>query len=150
MRALARNPELNVVVFALLLNFPWEILQASLFAGMGEAPHAVAIKACSQATFGDAVIMLFAYWSVSVLARSRNWIRAPSGRQLSWLVAIGVVVTVVIEWLATRGHWIGSWTYGKEMPVLPGLGIGLSPLIQWLVLPLLVVYLVCRQTGGRQ
>ena len=149
MRALARNPECNVAVFALLLNFPWEILQAPLFAGMGDTPYAEAIKGCSQATLGDAVIVLLAYWSVSVVARSRHWILAPSGRQLALFIAIGVSIAAVIEWLATRGHWVGSWTYSKEMPVLPGLGIGLSPLLQWLVLPLLVAWFVRRQLADR-
>jgi hypothetical protein len=31
------------------------------------------------------------------------------------------------------------------MPVVPGVGIGLSPLIQWLALPPLVIWLVRRQ-----
>ena len=148
MRAVTLIPEVNVAIFALLLNLPWEILQASLFVGMAEAPFAEAIKGCTQGTLGDGVIMLLAYWSVSLFARKRRWILAPSGRQLALFIAIGVSITAVIEWLATRGHWVGSWTYSKEMPVLPGLDIGLSPLLQWVVLPLLVVWFVRRQLAS--
>lgn len=144
-RTLTRNMELNVAVFALLLNFPWEILQAPLFVGMADSSFIDAIKGCSQATLGDALIMLLAYWTVSGVAKSRNWILAPSSRQLSLFLAVGVIITVAIEWLATRGYWIQSWTYSPAMPIVPGVGIGLSPLLQWIFLPLLVICFVRRQ-----
>lgn len=142
---LTRNIELNIAVFALLLNFPWEILQAPLFVGMGGGTFIHAIKGCAQGTLGDAVIILLAYWTVSGVAASRGWIVAPSFRQLALFIAIGVLITAAIEWLATRGHWVQSWVYSSAMPVVPGLGVGLSPLLQWVVLPPLVVWFVRRQ-----
>lgn len=140
-----KTPEANIAIFALLLNFPWEVLQAPLYAGMAEASHAQATLACLRATFGDVVIMLLAYAAVAACARSRHWILAPRRWQLVLFVMIGVSVTAAIEWLATRGHWVTSWTYLPAMPLLPGTGIGLVPLAQWLVLPLLTVWFVRRQ-----
>ena len=142
---LTRNIELNLVVFALLLNFPWEILQAPLFVGMADGPFIDAIKGCAQGTLGDAVIMLLAYWTVSVVAGSRNWILAPNGRQLFLFVAIGVLITASIEWLAIRGYWVQNWNYSQAMPVVPGIEVGISPLLQWIILPLLVIWFVRRQ-----
>lgn len=147
---LTRNIESNIVVFALLLNFPWEILQAPLFAGMADGPFIDAIRGCAQGTLGDAVIMLFAYWTVSGIDASRDWILRPSGRQLTLFVSVGVVITAVIEWLAIRGHWVQSWTYSTAMPVVPVIGVGLSPLLQWIVLPLLLVWFVRRQLSERK
>lgn len=141
----ASNTEVNVAVFALLLNLPWEILQAPLFAGMADAPFSYAIQGCARATAGDAVIMLLAYWTVSAVAESRNWILDPSNRQLAVFVFIGVVVTTAIESLATRGYWVRNWSYALAMPVVPGIGVGIVPLIQWTILPLLVVWFVRRQ-----
>ena len=40
MRAVTRVPECALAVFALLLNFAWEMLQMPLFLGMAEAPFA--------------------------------------------------------------------------------------------------------------
>ena len=142
-------PEFNVAVFALLLNFPWEVLQAPLFAGMADTPFVEVIAGCSQASLGDVVIMLLAYWSVAIAARSRRWVLTPSGRQMSLFIAIGVSITAVIEWLATSGRWLQSWTYSPSMPVVPGFGIGLAPLAQWVVVPLLVLWFVRRQGAGR-
>jgi hypothetical protein len=130
--------------FGLLLNFAWEILQAPLYAGMAGLPHAQVTKACLQATLCDMVIMLLAYGAVAVFARRRRWVVAASG-WLAWFVAIGVSITAAIEWLATRGHWVGSWNY---LPLLPGTGIGLAPLLQWVLLPLLTVWFTRRQMAS--
>jgi len=140
-----RLPELNVAFFALLLNFPWEILQSPLFEGMANAPHWTIVKVCSWATLGDALIMLMAYWLVAAQARSRHWIMSPTKFQLLLFVTVGVVITVAIEWLVLRGLWFEAWKYSPLMPVIPGIGIGLSPLLQWIVLPPLVAWLVRRQ-----
>lgn len=148
--ALAAMPELNVAIFALLLNLPWEVLQARLFVGMADAPYAEAILGCVQATLGDMIIMLLAYGAVAVGASSRRWVLAPSGRQLAWFIGIGVLITAVIERLATSGRWVESWSYSPAMPVLPGIGIGLVPLLQWVLLPPLVVWFVRRQLTGQQ
>lgn len=144
------TPEFNVATFSLLLNFAWEILQAPLYAGMAGMPHAQVTKVCLQATFGDVLIMLLAYGAVAVAARSRRWIVAASGWQLAWFVAIGVVITAGIEWLATRGHWVQSWNYLPAMPLVPGTGIGLAPLLQWVLLPLPTVWFVRRQLAQAQ
>ena len=147
-QALTDNIELNVAVFALLLNFPWEILQVPLFAGMADGPYIDAIRGCTQATLGDAVIMLLAYWMVSGLAACRAWILAPRAWQVALFLTIGVLITVAIELLATRGYWVEDWSYSPAMPVVPGIGVGLSPLLQWIVLPLLVVGFVRRQLSA--
>ncbi|WP_162899861.1 hypothetical protein [Halomonas sp. JS92-SW72] len=40
------------------------------------------------------------------------------------------------------------WQYGELMPTLPLLGTGLAPLLQWLLLPPLIVWLARRQLLG--
>ena len=148
--AVTGTPEFNVATISLLLNFAWEMLQAPLFVGMADMPHAQGTRACLQAAFGDMLIMLLAYGAVAVVARNRRWIVAASGWQLAWFIAIGVAITVVIEWLATRGHWTNRWNYLPAMPLLPGTGIGLLPLLQWVVLPLLTMWFVRRQLAHGQ
>ena len=147
--AVTDSPEFNVTVFALLLNFAWEILQAPLYVGMADMPHAQVTRACLQATVGDAVIMLLAYEFIAVATCSRRWIVAATASQLFWFVAVGVSTTAAIEWLATGGYWIASWNYQPTMPLVPGTSIGLVPLLQWVVLPLLTVWFVRRQLADR-
>ncbi len=147
LRALIATPEFNLAVFALLLNFPWEVLQAPLFEGKAAAPHASVIGACLQATLGDAVIMLLAHASIAAATRRRRWVLTPSRREVVGFAAVGVAITAVIEWLATRGQWAQTWAYSSEMPVIPGIEIGLSPLLQWVIVPPIALWFVRRQSA---
>lgn len=137
-------PELNVALFAFLLNFVWEMLQVPFFAEMPRMPHWSAVLFCARATVGDAEIAVIAYWAVALLAApGRKWILRPSRRHVGGFVAAGVGVTVVLEIVFTR-VW-HRWSYSELMPVVPVLDVGLSPIAQWMILPPLVVWLVRRQ-----
>lgn len=89
------------------------------------------------------MIALIAFWAVAISCRSRRWILAATGRQLIGFVAVGVAITIGMEWLATQV--LGRWAYAASMPVVPGLEVGLSPLLQWILLPPLVIWFVRRQ-----
>ncbi|EWS57025.1 MULTISPECIES: hypothetical protein [unclassified Methylibium] len=146
LRAIA--PEASIALFALLVNFPWEMLQAPLFAGHAQAPHLIVVLSCLQATVGDAAIMLVAHGLASWFAGDRRWLLAPTAADLARLSTTGIVVTVGIEWFATRGWWVQAWSYSALMPVVPGLGVGLAPLVQWFILPPLVAWLAKRHLHG--
>jgi len=136
-------PELNVAVFSFLLNFVWEMWQIPFFAAIPSEQHWVGVAACTQASFGDAAISLVAFWCVAALARSRWWIINASPFQVVGFVAVGVVITIIFEALATGPF--GRWSYAPSMPTLPVLGTGIVPLLQWILLPPLTVWFVRRQ-----
>jgi len=136
-------PEVNVAIFAFLLNLVWEFAQVPLFEGMPVAGHWRAIQVCARATAGDVAIALVAFWAVSWAWRSRLWILRPTTFQLGGFVAVGLVITVFIEWLSTQV--LDRWAYSASMPTVPGLGVGLSPLLQWVLLPPLLAWFVRRQ-----
>lgn len=143
LRRVLEAPEANVAVFAFLLNYPWEFLQVPLFRGMAEAPHWEAVKFCTGATLGDAVIAVVAFWGVTAACGNRRWILRPSAVQVAGFTATGLAITLVLEWLATGP--LGRWAYAEAMPIVPLLGVGLSPVLQWILLPPLVAWLVRRQ-----
>lgn len=136
-------PEVNVAIFAFLLNYPWEFLQVPFFAEMATAPHWDAVRFCTRATLGDVGIALVSFWAVAAIARSRDWILRPTLRQVVAFAAGGIAITVAFEWLATE-VW-GRWAYGAAMPTVPLLGTGILPLLQWAILPPLIVWFVRRQ-----
>ena len=145
--AMVNTPEFNVVMFSLLLNLAWEIWQVPFFHGMAAQPHWLGVKACTQATFGDAGIALAAFWVTALIARSRTWILRPSRPDIAIFVGVGLVATIAFETLATGA--LERWAYSDAMPRLPVVGTGLLPVIQWLVIPPLVVWFVRRQIGAR-
>jgi len=146
-RRLGAAPEPWVLLFSLLLHYPWEFLQVPFYEGMRELPHWEGVVMCSLAAAGDAVIALVAFWAAAAASRSR-WLMRP--RPAAWLTYLGagLALTVALEWLATEAT--GRWRYAAEMPTAPGLGTGLVPLLQWLILPSLVVLLARGQLRGQR
>jgi hypothetical protein len=100
------TPEFNVVLFAFLLNLPWELWQVPLFERMAVAPHWEAVKACSRAAAGDSAIALVAYWLVALFVRHRAWVVTPTASAMLGFSACGVVITSMTERLALSGHWV--------------------------------------------
>lgn len=136
-------PELNIAIFAFLLNFVWEFWQIGWFADISTASHLEGVKICTRATFGDIGIALIAFWAVSFAERKRSWVSNPTKRNVMSFAFIGVVITILFEWLAT--NILERWAYADSMPTLPILGTGLLPLIQWVVIPPLILWFVRRQ-----
>lgn len=141
--AIAALPELNVAIFAFLLNFVWEFLQIPFFEDMPTIPHWQGVKTCTVATLGDVAIALVSFWAVAFAVHSRTWILQPRPGELAGFVAAGVLITIAAEWVLTEV--IDRWTYAPSMPTLPLLGTGLLPLLQWIILPPLIVWFVHRQ-----
>ncbi len=148
LRLVHSAPELHVALFALLLNLPWEFLQAPLYVGMPTMPHWQAVQACTQAALGDVLIALTAYWAVAGWRRRRDWLRDYGTKECLGFVLVGVGLTVALEWHATLGSQ--RWEYVPLMPSLPWLGTGLSPLLQWLILPPLILWMSRRHLLGTE
>lgn len=142
----AQAPELMLAFFAFLLHFAWELAQVSLYEGMANAAHAHATFTCFKATLGDVAMMLGAYWTAAAWLRDRRWLFNPTRVTWSIYLAVGLVLTVVFELLATGP--LERWRYGDAMPLVPGLDVGVSPVVQWVVIPPLVLWLTRRHVAG--
>lgn len=137
----------NLAFVAFLLHFVWEFLHVPLFADMPDMAHWDAVRFCARAALGDVVITLAAFWMVALVYQDRHWILAPPKAAIAGFIAVGVVITVALEWHATA--IADRWQYGDLMPTLPVLGTGLSPLMQWILVPPLAVWIARRQILGQ-
>ena len=52
---------------------------------------------------------------------------------LAAAMAFGSAFTVASEWISTRITL--AWQYAEAMPVVPPFGTGLTPLLQWVLIP---------------
>lgn len=140
----SRNPELNLVFFSFLLNFLWEMWQMPFYEDLTLLPTMEVVRTCTQASFGDGIISLLAFWAAALMVRSRRWHVDRRISAFTVYMLAGVLITIVMEWLATGP--LERWQYDATMPQLPWIGTGLLPLAQWLILPIFILALMRRQT----
>ncbi|OUS06334.1 hypothetical protein A9Q96_09840 [Rhodobacterales bacterium 52_120_T64] len=139
-------PEFNIAIFSFLLNFVWELMQAPFFLSLDDVSHWDGILICLKATLGDVLIALSAFWVTSYLSKNRQWIYFASGLQITVFLFVGISITVVLEIYNTQ--FAKNWSYSDRMPLVPPFDIGLAPLLQWLLVPMLVLWFVRRQSMG--
>ena len=142
-----RWPELYFAAFAFVLNFIWEMLQMPLYTGVMQKPYSESVVICLLATAGDVAIMLGAFWLLALLAHSRHWVSGSDSKQVVQFTAIAFVIGIAAEEVAIKP--LHSYSYNSRMPIVPVLGMGLVPLLQWILLPLAVFFLSKRQLKPR-
>ncbi|NIQ16086.1 MAG: hypothetical protein GTO02_17350 [Candidatus Dadabacteria bacterium] len=135
-------PEFYIVIYAFLLNFIWELMQLPLFTGYEDAVYFSTVLHCTKATLGDVIISLVAFLFASLIANSRKWILLRSIHGTAVFIITGLVITVVFEILATGP--LDRWTYTDSMPLVPFLNVGLFPLMQWIIIPIIQIWFVRR------
>ncbi len=119
-------------------NLVWEVAHLPLYT-LWESPSlgekAFAVFHC---TLGDVLIALSALLIALVIVGHSDWPKRHWRRVASVTIALGFGYTIFSEWLNISIRQ--SWAYRDLMPVLPPLGTGISPLLQWLVLPWLCLW----------
>lgn len=125
-----------VFLVAVGLNFPWELLQCRLYI---MPPGATSFWwHCFRASLGDAFIVLLV-WAVGWLTFKRpDWFETPEFRGYGVMIAGGLLIGSGVEWVSV--HILHRWAYGPEMPVVPGLRIGVLPMLQLALLSPLVFW----------
>ena len=119
------------------LNLVWEIVQLPLYTISETGTTSSIVFAVGHCTIGDAMIALSCY-GIAVLATRRPcWIveRPVTGGVI--VVLLGLAYTVFSEWLNVSVR--ASWEYAAGMPTIGGIGV--APLLQWLLVPVLMVFL---------
>lgn len=132
---------LRWMAYALGLHLIWEVGQLPLFTlWYSEPPHVIA-WAVIHCTAGDALIAVFTYAAAALAARDAAW-PVHSGRMpaVPVLLISGVGYTFFSEW--RNVYVLESWAYAPPMPMV--FGIGISPLAQWVIVPLLAILLTAR------
>jgi hypothetical protein len=114
-------------------NLVWEVFQLPLFTLWRTAGAAYLAFAALHCWVGDLLIGS-ASLRLGIMVASRFWPSGGCARVAAVTVLLGVAYTVFSEWLNVAVR--GSWAYASAMPRVPPLGTGLSPLLQWIIVPL--------------
>ena len=139
-----RNLILRYLAYVAALNLVWEILQLRLYTLWSESsPYTIGF-AVVHCTLGDVLIAAFALATALVVFGIKRW---PCERYRSVALmtgAIGVTYTVFSEWnntVVTR-----TWAYSTLIPTF--WGIGLSPILQWLLIPTFVFWNLSKRSDS--
>ena len=131
----------KILVLFGALNLLWELAQLPLYdiwyeASLGEIAFAVL-----HCTAGDLLIginsAIVALLLAAVLYRSTH---PPVWAIGLIFVLIATAYTIYSEWLNVFMR--KSWSYSELMPTIPPLETGLSPLLQWIILPAVTIWIV--------
>ena len=120
-----------------VLSLLWEIAHLPLYTIWQEGRPGWIAFAVAHCTAGDVLIGAAALMLALILSRPREPADWPVARIGVLTVVLGVAYTLLSERL-NMAH--GNWAYSSWMPVLPGIEVGLSPLIQWIVVPLAALW----------
>ncbi len=141
----SRGPVYFLLMWAMVsaaANLVWEFAQLPLYALFNEPDKGKIVRYVLHCTIGDVLIALAAYMLTSLALRAWAWPARYPLRGIALATALGLAFTAASEWYNV--YKIGAWTYTESMPLV--FGIGLTPLLQWLLIPTLVLLLV-RCTG---
>lgn len=116
-------------------NIIWENWQFHLYGGTATSYPQLAITFFG--TLVDVCIFILIYWIMVELFKDREWINNMSWRKLFCLAILGLVAAILNEKIALS---LNAWSYLSAMPVVPILHIGLSPLLQLILLPIFSVF----------
>lgn len=120
---------------AFVLNLVWEIAQVRLYTIWAAADGMSVAWALLHCTLGDVMIALVMFALAGMVLWRADW---PASRPWTGgaIVVIGAMAfTAWSEWYNV--YRVGNWGYTASMPMI--FGIGLSPLLQWLILPPVMV-----------
>ena len=123
---------------SLAAHVVWEILQLPLYTLWSTGTLRLQAFAVVHCTLGDAMIAGLSLLLALALFARATWPRAGVARVYWSSLAFGVGYTIYSEWLNINVR--GSWAYSDLMPVVPVIGTGLAPLLQWFVVPTLALW----------
>ena len=142
MRVAVKTGWLNVLRRYLLAmavgNLFWEFAHMPLYALWETGSRGEIAFAALHCTGGDILIAASALVATLFLLGSNQWPDAVYRRVAFATILIGLGYTIFSEWLNISVR--DSWAYRDLMPVIPVINAGLSPIAQWIVLPIMAFW----------
>jgi hypothetical protein len=120
-------------------NLIWEFAQLPLYTIWRNGTPAETVFAAVHCTGGDILIAICSLIAALILTSNRDWPARGYIIVAALAVAFGLAYMIFSEWLNTEVRH--SWAYSDLMPRLPLIGTGLSPMVQWLLVPMSAFWL---------
>lgn len=123
-------------------NLVWEFAHIPLYTLWETGTRGEIVFAALHCTGGDVLIALSAIMLTLFLVGTPPWPATGGRRVILLTLAFGLVYTLFSEWLNIEIR--EAWAYRDLMPVIPLIGAGLSPVLQWIAVPLAAFWWAMR------
>ena len=117
----------------------------SFYIGMTEKPYIKSTAICIEAAIWDVLMLVLAFWAIAAISRCRRWVSSADTKMIAAYSATAFVLAMGLEIVAVRV--LKRYSYAPQMPIIPFLKVGITPFLQWLVLPPVVVQIASRGSG---
>ena len=141
--SIARKPLFLLLTWVLVssaANLAWEFAQLPLYALYADPDRGKIVRYVLHCTAGDVLIALGAYALAALVLGNWSWPLQNPLRGIVLAITLSLGYTAAREWYHV--YLDAAWAYSERMPLV--FGIGLAPLLQWLLIPPLVLLIVRR------
>lgn len=136
------------MIFVAVANLGWEFAHMPLYTLWQTGAASEIAFAVLHCTGGDVLIALSAVVLALFLVGSPAWPATRKGYVIALTVIFGLAYTLFSEWLNIEVR--EAWAYSDLMPVIPIIDAGLSPVLQWIVIPLAGFRFAMASPAGRR
>ena len=126
------------LMFLVAGNLLWETLHLPLYMIWRDGTVAELAFAVVHCTGGDFLIGLTSLALALLLIGEGDWPQRSYWSVAALTIAFGVSYTIFSEWLNVEVR--ENWVYSELMPTIPAVGTGLSPVAQWVAIPLIAFW----------
>jgi hypothetical protein len=92
-------------------------------------------------------MILALFWFGWFRLGRRHWFVRPGINGYALLITTGASLAMLLEWTAV--HLLQRWTYAQGMPRIPGVDIGVVPVLQMMILPPIIFRVAAALTSLR-
>ncbi|RKF15465.1 hypothetical protein D6850_10965 [Roseovarius spongiae] len=126
----------------------WEVAHVPLYTIWLEGSWSEIIFAIVHCTGGDLLIAMSTLLLALFVFGSERWPQDRVGPVLAATIIFGVGYTIFSEWLNIEVR--EAWAYRGIMPVIPIIDAGLTPVLQWVVVPTLAYFGALKRWPGHR
>ncbi|SEJ84302.1 hypothetical protein MAA5396_03266 [Marinovum algicola] len=130
------------IVYTAVGHLIWEMAHIPLYTIWVEGTWSEIAFAVVHCTGGDLLIAMSTLLLALFLVGGHAWPSERAGRVLLLAVVLGVSYTIFSEWLNIVIR--AAWAYRDIMPVVPVIDAGLTPLLQWIIVPTLAYWAAAK------
>lgn len=124
-----------------ICSLAWEVVQTPLYTLWSEPRLGWILFAIAHCTVGDIMIGTVALLAALFLSRADEFANWRKNRIAMLMIFLAITYTLLSEHINLAQ---GSWAYSSWMPVLPWIDVGLAPVMQWIIVPLVAWRWVSR------